>query len=303
MTALAALGVAPSQALAATVLVHVVATLPPALLGLAATLVLHVRITDLEAGARSQLPAPAVRLTGTEMDRAQQARLVRLAGFALPIVALGVLFAILAVYFERGFVPGDSFTYLAAGERLNAGHPLYALSPGDRPVELHPPYWTVPLLSPPLVAVLARPFALLSDAGAYLWWACCLASIGLVVVGLLRARPVAGSVALLAPGRPARLRDRGRQRERASPRRGLRGLAPRTAGRLRPGGRAGRLRRRDQGDPLPAGGLGGRRGGRAGFRSVVLGGVLAGAVRPSWVPASRPTSTTSRWCAPRTPPA
>ena len=59
VTALAALGVAPSQALAATVLVHVVATLPPALLGLAATLVLHVRITDLEAGARSQLPAPA----------------------------------------------------------------------------------------------------------------------------------------------------------------------------------------------------------------------------------------------------
>src|SRR5205823_2342351 len=30
----------------------------------------------------------------------------------------------------------DSSTYYAAGQRLNAGHPLYALSPGDREVPL-----------------------------------------------------------------------------------------------------------------------------------------------------------------------
>ena len=48
------LGLGPSQALAATVLFHVIATLPPALLGLVATLVLHVRIVDLQtAGSTS----------------------------------------------------------------------------------------------------------------------------------------------------------------------------------------------------------------------------------------------------------
>jgi glycosyltransferase 2 family protein len=49
VTALGILGIGSSQALAATVLIHVIAALPPALLGLAATLVLHVRIADIEA--------------------------------------------------------------------------------------------------------------------------------------------------------------------------------------------------------------------------------------------------------------
>jgi glycosyltransferase 2 family protein len=49
VTALGILGIGPSQALAATVLIHVIAALPPALLGLVATLVLHVRIADIEA--------------------------------------------------------------------------------------------------------------------------------------------------------------------------------------------------------------------------------------------------------------
>ena len=49
VTALGILGIGPSQALAATVLIHVIATLPPALLGLGATLILHVRIADLQA--------------------------------------------------------------------------------------------------------------------------------------------------------------------------------------------------------------------------------------------------------------
>jgi hypothetical protein len=67
-------------------------------------------------------------------------------------------------------VPGsDAWNYLAAGERLNAGHPLYALSPGDRPITLVPPYWTVPLLAPPPIAVLWRPLALLGDASMTIW--------------------------------------------------------------------------------------------------------------------------------------
>ncbi len=61
VTALGILGIGPSQALAATVLVHVIAALPPALLGLVATLVLHVRIADIEAAGAGQarkVPAP-----------------------------------------------------------------------------------------------------------------------------------------------------------------------------------------------------------------------------------------------------
>ena len=48
-----------------------------------------------------------------------------------------------------GFAParmyGDAWNYLGAGERLNAGHPLYALSLGDRPIDIVVPYWPVSL--------------------------------------------------------------------------------------------------------------------------------------------------------------
>ena len=60
VTALGILGIGPSQALAATVLIHVIAALPPALLGLVATLVLHVRIADIEAAGN--VPADVRRL-------------------------------------------------------------------------------------------------------------------------------------------------------------------------------------------------------------------------------------------------
>lgn len=116
---------------------------------------------------------------------------------AIPVIAIGLIGAIQVRYFDRGFVPGDAFTYLAAGERLNAGHALYALSPGDRPVDLKPPYWTVPLLSPPPIAVLFRLFALLGDAGAYVWW---VISIGVVVatcLALLRRKPILVGLAML----------------------------------------------------------------------------------------------------------
>lgn len=121
---------------------------------------------------------------------------IRRVGF--PALAGGVLAAILVVYFQRGFIPGDSFTYLAAGERLNAGHSLYALVPGDRPVDLHPPLWTVPFLSPPPMGVLMRPIALLpGDTGAYAWWFACLLVIGTVLAALVRRRPATTSVAVI----------------------------------------------------------------------------------------------------------
>jgi hypothetical protein len=131
---------------------------------------------------------------GTEQDRSY--RLARILALAL---AFGILATIQFLYFQRGLIPGDAFTYLAAGERLNDGHPLYALSAGDRPVDLHPPFWTVPLLSPPSIAVVLRPFALLpGDAGAYAWWAVCLAALGITLVALVRAIPITTSVAVIA---------------------------------------------------------------------------------------------------------
>ena len=122
----------------------------------------------------------------------------RFAVLVLVSLALGVLAAILVVYFERGFIPGDAIVYLAAGERLNAGHQLYALSPGDRPLELKPPYWTVPLLSPPFIAVVFRPLALLPpDLGAYAWWIVTIAAITASLAFLLRRAPISAGLAVL----------------------------------------------------------------------------------------------------------
>ncbi len=124
--------------------------------------------------------------------------LARISRDVIPALAIGAILAILTVYFQRGFVPGDALTYLAAGERLNAGHLLYALSPGDRQLDVKPPYWTVPLLSPPPIAVLFRPIAVLGDLGAYVWWALCIATIAGTCLALMHRRPVATGLAMLA---------------------------------------------------------------------------------------------------------
>lgn len=88
------------------------------------------------------------------------------------MINAGVLVAGLIVGIQiGGRFAVDAFTYLAAGERLLAGHDLYALVPGDRPVVITPPFWTTPLVSPPSIAVFWAPFALLGEAAGYLWWA------------------------------------------------------------------------------------------------------------------------------------
>ena len=70
---------------------------------------------------------------------------------------------------DNGMEPfTDVTTYLAAGERLNAGHDLYRLGPGDRPVLQWPGLYTAPLLSPPPIAVLWRPLAAV-DWGFVAW--------------------------------------------------------------------------------------------------------------------------------------
>ena len=74
----------------------------------------------------------------------------------------------------------DPSTYVAAGERLNAGHLLYGpLLPGDRPVNGYPAKYPAPTLSPPLVAVIWRPLALLGDPALVAWW---LGSLGIMVL-------------------------------------------------------------------------------------------------------------------------
>ena len=67
----------------------------------------------------------------------------------------------------------DTSNYYAAGLRLNVGHSLYGpLQASDRPTPFVPPYFDVPLLSPPTIAIIWRAIALLPGTIAMLgWWA------------------------------------------------------------------------------------------------------------------------------------
>lgn len=87
----------------------------------------------------------------------------------LAFIAASVVMAWRAFGLDWARPDGDPWNYLAAGEGLNAGHPLYELAPGDRPVVIVPPYWTVPLLAPPPIAVFWRPLALLGESSMLVW--------------------------------------------------------------------------------------------------------------------------------------
>ncbi len=95
----------------------------------------------------------------------------------LTIIAMSIIVSLRTFGFDYGRSDGDPWNYLAAGERLNAGHQLYALSPGDRPVNIVPPYWTVPLLAPPPIAVFWRPLAALGEPSMWLWGLAGLAAV------------------------------------------------------------------------------------------------------------------------------
>jgi Glycosyltransferase family 87 len=72
----------------------------------------------------------------------------------------------------------DAVTYLAAGERLNAGHQLYTLIPGDRTPSVEFSGLGTPLLYPPFIAVLWRPLAALPFMlGLYMWMAATVVAI------------------------------------------------------------------------------------------------------------------------------
>jgi hypothetical protein len=108
-----------------------------------------------------------------------------LATLRLPIIRLAIRAAVLTVFFVylaalcRGTpwlsdpttVGTDASNYYAAGQRLNDGHDLYHVRVGDLPVPVLPPFYTVPLISPPPVGVVWRPLALLPrDAAIMGWW-------------------------------------------------------------------------------------------------------------------------------------
>ena len=121
----------------------------------------------------------------------------RLGVLALGIV-LGLMAAVLWVYLQRGLLPGDAYNYLGAGERLNAGHDLYALQPGDRIVDAGGEYWHTPFVSPPPMAVLFRPLAALpNEIGVWIWYALQLTALGASLVMLARRIPLATAGAMV----------------------------------------------------------------------------------------------------------
>jgi hypothetical protein len=100
----------------------------------------------------------------------------------------------------------DSSTYFSAGQRLNAGHPLYGpLVVTDRPIPGYPKKYPAPLLSPPLVAVIWRPLAALGDVSMTIWWAANLALVTLLAAffaAVGRRWTLGGLLVILALGWP-----------------------------------------------------------------------------------------------------
>jgi Glycosyltransferase family 87 len=128
----------------------------------------------------------------------QAASLRRIVSATIVILAFAaVATTAMVMVMSPGWSPTDAGTYRAAAERLNDGHFLYRLLPGDRPMALRPPFVTAPLLSPPPIAVLWRPLALLGDASLYLWWIGCVGAILLSLVLLARRRPLETGAATL----------------------------------------------------------------------------------------------------------
>jgi len=152
--------------------------------------------------------SPSARIRGRPRALLAQAAELRatrslrvLAGLSILLVVAPLVVGTFETYPTRP--SGDPWNYLAAAERLNAGHPLYALSTGDRPVELHPPYWSVPLLSPPFIAVMWRPLAPFGDAAMLAWWAGSVLATAVFIISLLRTLERAWAVlALVAVSSP-----------------------------------------------------------------------------------------------------
>ncbi len=132
-------------------------------------------------------------------------RLIRI--FAVLVAVQAVPIALLLWrpdLLHPGDIGTDASNYYAAALRLINHSPLYALFPGDRPVPAdNPPLWSVPLLSPPPIAVLWVPLAaLLPGAVAmYSWWLLGLVgTVATAIVATLRRDTWAAiAIVVLAP--------------------------------------------------------------------------------------------------------
>ena len=127
------------------------------------------------------------------------------------VLLVGQLYATAVVQrpdlLHPGAVGSDPSNYYAAAQRLNAGHSLYGpLQPGDRAVPGYPETFPAPILSPPLIAVIWRPLALLPGAWSMdIWWLGCLLVVVAVILGFAlvgKARNLVVLVAVLALGLP-----------------------------------------------------------------------------------------------------
>jgi Glycosyltransferase family 87 len=146
--------------------------------------------------SRNAMSDWAARMAPALTDRARAQRLA--IAVCLGLVLAGMVAGALALGWHPTQVGGDAWNYLAAGERLNAGHPLYVLAAGDRMVPINPPFWTVPLLAPPPIAVAWRILAPLGDAAMVIWDVAAIPAV-LAVVAILGRRAASWPViALLA---------------------------------------------------------------------------------------------------------
>lgn len=130
------------------------------------------------------------------LRNAPKPRLIAVLRLVIVLLLVGQLFVTATVQRRDLLHPtrlgSDASNYLAAGLRLNAGHPLYGpLRPGDRLVPNYPEIFPAPLLSPPLIAVIWRPLAVLPGGLAMiLWWFGGLVLVvGLVLAFTLVGRP------------------------------------------------------------------------------------------------------------------
>jgi len=152
---------------------------------------------DWRAVARNAPAILTVRMERRPISRRPVAVLLgRVCGAAAAIV----IASLLLVSFERDGIRGwDALTYFAAGERLNAGHELYRLSTGDRPVWIDTNYWSAPLLSPPPIAIIWRPLAVIPESVAIgAWWVGAVLVAAGAMLAMLRRAPAIFGPALLA---------------------------------------------------------------------------------------------------------
>jgi hypothetical protein len=120
---------------------------------------------------------------------------------ALVLCVLSAMTWFRAMNTSGGTIPPftDANTYLAAGERLNAGHLLYRLQEGDRYVQMTPGAGQNALFSPPPIAVIWRPLAALPFGFAAWVVACWAALLGAAAMIAWRSPLGAIAVFLLVP--------------------------------------------------------------------------------------------------------